>query len=196
MRFEITHTELSSELPVNGRTSPVIRPGNIAILPERNHGLDGERHAGLALADGFVLGIVGDIGRGVEDPVDAVADVCPNDAAPLGLCVLLYGIAKVPEERPRLDHLNGLLQALACRLGDAYRIRVRLGLVADVVGLVQVAMVTVMIEGYVQVYDVSVHERSFVGDTVADDFVDRGADGLGEEVVVQGRGVGLRFRQR
>ena len=45
-------------------------------------------------------------------------------------------------------------------------------------------MEAVVVEGYVDVEDVAVLQGSVVGDAVADDFVDGGADGFGEEVVV------------
>lgn len=52
-------------------------------------------------------------------------------------------------------------------------------------------MVAAAVEGDVEVDDVSVDEGALVGDAVADDFVEGGAEGLGELVVVQWRWVGL-----
>jgi hypothetical protein len=41
-----------------------------------------------------------------------------------------------------------------------------------------------MVQGNIQVDDITVEEDALVRDTVADDLVDRRADGLGEVVVV------------
>lgn len=62
---------------------------------------------------------------------------------------------------------------------------------ADVVGFIEVAVVAGVVEGHVEVEDVAVEEDARVGDAVADYFVGGGADGFGEGVVVEGRGVGL-----
>ena len=48
-----------------------------------------------------------------------------------------------------------------------------------------------MVEADVDVEDVAVLKGSVVRDAVADDFVDRGADGFGEVAVVEGGWVGL-----
>jgi hypothetical protein len=45
-------------------------------------------------------------------------------------------------------------------------------------------VVAAVVEGYVNIYYVTVLEGTVVGDAVADDFVDRGADGFREVVVV------------
>ena len=129
------------------------------------------------------------VGRAVEGLVDAVADVGTDDAAAAALSVRLDHVAKVAEQSAGLDQLDSLRQALAGRLGDAHRVRVGLRLVADVVCLVEIAVVAFMVEGDVEVEDVAVDEDALVGNAVADDLVERCADGLGEEVVVQGRRV-------
>ena len=52
-------------------------------------------------------------------------------------------------------------------------------------------MEAVVVEGYVEVEDVAVEEEARVGDAVADYFVDGGAEGFGEAVIIEGRRVGL-----
>lgn len=177
-------TELGCELAVNGCARPVVGPCHIPILAERNHGLNREGHARLALSDRLVLGVMGDVGRTVEYRVDAVADICSDDAAVLGLGVGLNGIAKVAEQGARLHQLDGLVEALASRLDHTNSIRVRLGSVADVVCLVEIAVVALVVERDVEVDDVAVEEYALVGNAVADDLVQRGTDRLGEVVVV------------
>ena len=134
---------------------------------------------------------MGNVGRAVEDAVDAVADIGADDAAPPFLGVLLNHVAELADQRARLDVLDGLLEALAGRLGDADGVGVGLGPVADVVRLVEVAVVALVVEGHVQVDNVAIQQDALVGDAVADDLVDGRADRLGEVVVVEGRGVSL-----
>lgn len=186
-------TKLRSLLAINRRARPVIGPGDIAVLAQRNHGLNRKSHAGLALSHRLVLGVVGDVGRAVEQRVDAVAAVRADDAAVPLLCNLFDNVAKLADERARLDGGDGGVEAVAGSFHNADRVRVGLGAVADVVRLVEVAVVALEEEGDVDVEDVAVEEHALVGDAVADDLVEGCAYGLGEVVVVQGRGVGLRF---
>ena len=144
-----TLTKLSRALPVNGGAGPVVGPCHVTVLAQGDHGLDGKGHSRLALAHRLVLGVMRDVGRAVEDAVDAVADVRPDHAAVPALGVLLDDVAELAEQRARLDLLDGLLQTLARSLHDTDRVGISLGLVADIVCLVQVAVVSVVIQGNV-----------------------------------------------
>ena len=182
-------TELSSPLTVNGRAGPIIRPGDIPVRAQGNHGLDGEGHPGLRLAGRLVLSIVGHVGRAVEQRVNPVPAIRPDSAAVPGLGVFLDDVAKLPDRGTRLHGLDREVEALPRRLNHPNRIGVCLRLIADVVGLVQVAVVTFVVKGDVEVEDIAVQEYPLIRDTVADDLVRRGADRLGKVVVVEGRGV-------
>ena len=182
--------ELRSLATIGSHTRPVVGPGLVLVCAESNHGLDGEAHAGLCLADCLVLGVMGHVGRAVEALVDAVAAVGLDDAAVVALGDLLDRVAVVAEERAGLDKLDRLGEAVARGLDDAHGVRVLVGF-ADVVGLVQVAVEAAVVEGDVDVEDVAVLKGALVGDAVADYFVGRGADGLGEVAVVEWRGVRL-----
>ena len=59
----------------------------------RDHWLDGECVSRLHDADGLVLGVVGDVGRAVEEAVDAVPAVRPHHREALRLSVLLDHVA-------------------------------------------------------------------------------------------------------
>lgn len=185
-------TKLRGALAVNGRTRPVIGPRNVAVFSQRNHGLNRKRHADLALAGCLVLGVVWHVGRAVKQLADAVAAVRADDAAVLCLGVLLDDVAKLANLDAGLDGLDGLVQALAGGLDDAHVVRVGLGAVANVVGLVEIGVVALVVEGHVNVEDVAVEEDALVGNAVADDFVDRRTAGLGEVVVVEGRRIRLK----
>lgn len=126
------------------------------------------------------------VGRAVEQSVDAVAAICPNDTAVLLLCHLLDDVTELADENTWLHSLDSLVKALARCLYDAHILGVSLGLVADVVRLVEVGMVSFVVEGNVDVEDVTVKQEALIGDTVADDLVGRSTAGLWKVVVVQG----------
>jgi hypothetical protein len=151
--------------PIRSNTRPVIRPSLILVRAQRDHRLDSKAHTRLRLADGFVLGVMRDVGCAVEELVNAVAAVSFHDAAVVALGELL----------DRVHQFDGFFQAVACGFDDAHAVGV-LGGAADVVGFVQVAVEAAVVEGYVDVEDVAVLQGALVGDAVADDFVDGCAD--------------------
>jgi hypothetical protein len=109
----------------------------------------------------------------MEQLVDTVATVRPDDTAVLALCVLLNDIAILAEESAWLDKLDSLVQALSRSFRHTNGIRVCQRLVTDVVCLVQIAVEATVVESYVDVEDIAVLEDSLIGDAVANDFVDR-----------------------
>lgn len=127
-----------------------------------------------------------DIGRAVEDGVDTMADIGPDDAAAPRLGMSLNNVPKLAEQRARLDQLDSLLKAFASRLGDADRVRVSLGPVADVVSLIQIAMVAFMVQRDVEVDNITIKQDPLVRYPMANYLVNRGADRLREVVIVEG----------
>jgi hypothetical protein len=174
--------ELSAPLAIDGGGGPVVGPSLIAPASQIHHGFDRETHTLFSDADSLVFGVVGHVGCAVEQLVDAVAAVGADDATPAGLGQRLDHVAGVAEEHARFYELNGGVEAVAGGLDDADGGGVRR---ADVVGFVQVAVEAVVVQGYVDVDDVAVLQRTRVGDAVADHLVDRRADGLRELAVVQ-----------
>lgn len=143
------------------------------MCAQANHRLNGEAHAWLRLSHSLVLGVMWDVGCAVEQLVDTVSAVCLDDAAVLSLCVLLDNVSIFAEKRAWLNQLDSLVQALSRCLDNADRIWVRECLVADVVCLVEVAVETAVVEGHVDVEDITILEDALVGNAVADDFVGR-----------------------
>lgn len=164
--------ELGGEGSVGRGAGPVIGPGTIAVGTLVDHGLDCEAHTGLGNTDGLVLRVVRNVRSAVEQLVDTVTAVALDHTAVPGLGVLLDHIARVAEQHARLHQLNRLVQALTRRLNHAHRIGVGLGLVTDIVGLVDVSVETVVIQSNVNVDNVAVLEGSLVGNTMADNLVD------------------------
>lgn len=89
-----------------------------------------------------------------------------------------------PEQRPRLDQLDRHVQTLPGCFDNPDGIGIRFRFVPDVVRLVEIAVVPAVVKRDVNIEDVTVHQHALVGDAVADDFVEGGADGFGEEIVV------------
>ena len=75
---------------------------------DTDHRLNGEAHARLRLSDRFVLGVVWHVGCTVEQLVDAVSAVCPDNAAILSLGVLLDDIPVFAEQCSRLHDIDCL----------------------------------------------------------------------------------------
>jgi hypothetical protein len=98
--------ELRRPAAVRGDTRPVVGPRLVLVGAESNHGLDGEAHARLRLADSLVLGVVRDVGGAVEELVDAVAAVSFHDAAVAFLGDLFDRVAVVAEEGAGFDELD------------------------------------------------------------------------------------------
>lgn len=114
---------------------------------------------------------MGNVGRAVEDPVDAMANISSNNTAVLGLGVLLNGISKLTEESSWLDQLDSLLQALTGGFGNTDGIGVRLRLITNIVGLVEISVEALVVESNVKVYNVTVQQDALVGNTVANNLV-------------------------
>lgn len=168
--FEVL-TKLCSKGTILCDARPVIGPSLVPVSTNTDHWLNREAHARLRLPNGFVLCIMRDVWCTVEQLVDAMSTVCPNDTAVLALRMLLDNVAIVAKQSARLDHFDGLSQAFSGGLCDAHSIGVGQCLVTNVVCLVEIAVEAAVEEGYVNVEDVAVFEDSLVRDAVADDFV-------------------------
>lgn len=94
----------------------------------------------------------------MEQSVDAVATVCSDHAAVLLLGHLLDDVSEFTDQNSGLDRLDGLVQTLSRRLNNTHVVRVGLGLVADIVRLVEIGMVPFMVDGNVDVEDITVEE--------------------------------------
>lgn len=108
----------------------------------------------------------------MEQGVDSVTTVSLDGAASSVLGVLCDDRTIFSEKRVRLCDFDGLVQTFASGLDNADRVRVGQGLVADVVGLVDVAVETAVVKGNIDVDNVSVLEDTLIGNTVTDGFVD------------------------
>jgi hypothetical protein len=177
--------ELRSQGTILGDTRPIIRPCLVSVRANADHRFNCETHSWFCLPNCLVLRVVRDIGCAVEKLVDTVSAVGPDYAAVLALCMFLNDITVFAEQRAWLGNFNSLVQTFTCRLGYPYRVWVRQCLVSNIVGFVQVCVETAVIDGNVDVEDVSVFQYSLVGNAVANDLVKRRAYGLWKVAVVE-----------
>lgn len=177
-------TELRRPLPIHRHRRPIIRPDHIPIRPQSHHWLNRKTHSLLRCTDGLISSIVRHTRQTMKYRVDTVSTERSNHTAVSLPRMRFNHIPISPEQRPRLDQLDRHVQALPGCFDDPDGIEIRFSLVPDVVRLVEIAVVPAVVKRDVDVEDVTVHQDALVGDTVADDFVEGGADGFGEEVVV------------
>ena len=62
-------------------------------------------------ADGFILRVMGNVGRRVKQAMNSVPAVRSNDGVSIGLRVLLNGVAQLAILLPGFYHLNGDIEA-------------------------------------------------------------------------------------
>lgn len=84
---------------------------------------------------------------------------------------LRYDVSHLTVHCPRLTYIYGFHQ---CFIGLSHQEFTRLRYFSNQVGLIQISMHTLLVNSNVEVDDISVLERTTVGYTMADDFIDRG----------------------
>lgn len=139
---------------------------------QRNHRLNRKAVAWLRSTNRLVLGIVRDVGRTMEKTVNAMTTISSDDTAVLCLCMCLYDISKVSEKYSRLNELDGLIQTFSGSLDNANTLRISLSFISNVVSLVDITVVTAVVQCDVNIEDISVDEFALIGNAVTDDLVD------------------------
>ena len=127
----------------------------------------------------------------VEHAAQPVAAEIAHHRAALGLGVALDGVADVAQVRAGLHRGDAAHQAFIGDLDQALGLPAHL---AHIVHAARVAMPAIDDQRHVDVDDVAVAQRLVVGNAVADDMVDRGADRLGIAAIVEGAGTALWSR--
>jgi len=87
----------------------------------------------------------------------------------MGGHILLDDVTYVAILLPRTYKFDGLAERL---VSDLHQLLVLLGDIAHEEGLVEIAMEATMVDGYIDVTEISVLQRSLVWDAVADHLVD------------------------
>lgn len=190
IRYQERVLKLCRPRPVDGHTRPIIRPCFIPGTAHTYHRLDGKTHPRLRNAHGLVFRVMRNIRRTVEQRIDTMPAIRRNDRAFLLLGVFFYRVADVAEGEAWFDGFDGKPKTFAGGF-DQVDICFVQACGANVVGFVEVTVVAAVVEGDVEVDYIAIEENSGVGNTVADYFVDGGADGFWEVHVVEGRGISL-----
>ena len=179
--------ELGRQLAVARHGGPAVGEDLHVRLAEVDHRLDGEQHAGLEHDAVAGLAVVQDVGPVVEHAAEAVAAKIAHDAAALALGEVLDGGADMAGGVAGLHRRHAAHQRLVGHLDQP------LGPARDVADRIHaagIAMPAVEDQRHVDIDDVALLQRLGVGNAVADDVIDRRADGLGEAAIVERRGDG------
>jgi hypothetical protein len=138
---------------------------------------------------------VRNVRRAVKKLANSMATVGSNNTAVLLLGVLLDNVAELSDQCTGLHSLDGLVQALSRCFNHANSIRISLGLVTNIVGLVQIGVVSLVVQRNINVEDIAVEENTLVWNAVTDYFVNGCTTRLGKVVVVQRRWIRLYYDQ-
>lgn len=121
----------------------------------------------------------------MEQAVDTMTTICPDDTAFLRFGVLFYYVPIISEKCSGLDKLDSFVQTLSSSFNYTHRIRVCLGLISNVVCLIKISVETTMVKCNIDVENITINEDSFIWNAVTDDFVRGRAYGFGEVAVVE-----------
>jgi hypothetical protein len=80
-------------------------------------------------------------------------------------------VPKITDGSAGLDKSDGQVQGLTGRLNQPYRFWVSGGPWTDIVGLVKICVVTFVVDGNVEVQNVTVQENTLIRDTVANHLI-------------------------
>lgn len=154
-----------------------------------DHRFDSEGHAGNERAL-VLVAAVHDLRLFVEEEADAVSDKLMHNRATIGFGVGADGIANGREGHARLEDGDGTHQAFVSHFGDeAFFIADWL----DHHHAATIAIIAIHDSGHVDVHNVALLEGAVVGNAVADDLVERGADAfrIGRMAVTERGGDGV-----
>lgn len=161
---------------------PIVRPLGVTPSSLRYHRFDGERLSSFHHSHSLVFSIVGHIGCGMKESVYSMSTVALHNTEAVSLYVTLNHVANVPKTLAGSDHVDCFADTL---VGDFHQLLVFLGNITHEEGLVEVSVETPMVDGHVHIAKIAVLQRPHVRDSVTNYFVDTGATGFGEVVVVQ-----------
>lgn len=103
-----------------------------------------------------LTGIMGNIGRRVEQPMDAVSRVVPDHTVAVRSDVLLDHVADLAESLAGLHDLDGFAQRF---VGHFDQILVLLGHIANEKRFVQITMEVPMVNRYVHIAQITILRR-------------------------------------
>ena len=180
--------ELGTPLSVHSTAGPVIIPSDVLPNTLIDHWLNGKHMARFHETRSFVLGVVRHVGSLMEHASSPVSIVRPHNRQSQWFYMVCNDVAALSVHSLGLAVGNGLHQRDVSVLHQELR---RVRHLTNEVGLIQVGVEPVLVETHVDVDDVSFLQGAGVGDSVADDLIDRCAATSGEKVVVEGGRIGV-----
>ena len=178
--------KLRSAATVGGHRSPVVVPDDAVDSPKSEHGFDRETHAYFHLAGQSRMVIMRDLQIRVELGAYAMAnEVLHNtQTKPVGM-----GVNGFPDGIKRSAGAHRVDGVVHAGSGFTNEHGVDVVDVAHQEGAAGITVYAVEEDGDVDIDDVAVAQLATVGDAMANDLVDRGADRLGEAAIVQWAGI-------
>lgn len=116
----------------------------------------------------------------MEQLIDPVATVCPDNTALLRFAVLFNHVSNISDQHSRLYNLYGFFQCVSRTFYNSNVLWVCFGFVSHVVCFVEIAVETSVIDRNVNVDNISILEDVLVWYAVTYDLVYRCANGFGE----------------
>ena len=161
--------ELCGAFAVGSDCGPIVIPHMKLISAKRDHGLDGEDHAGLHEHVVARIEVVQNLNVGVELFTYSVTDESANNPHAMNLRVIFNCFADIAERTIGLHSLNTQPQTF---FSDFDKFAIDLADVADKESCVGVAVNSVDITRHIKIDDVSVFNNSVVGNAVTDHFIE------------------------
>lgn len=186
--------ELGGSLSVSGNSGPVIWPLVVVESTGVDHWFNGERVSGLHDSGSIVFGIMRDVRRRVEQPMNSVSTVTLDYRETVEIRVLLDDVADFAEFHARFHNGDGLLKTLPGDLDQLSRLFV--DFVTDEERLVEVSMESAVVDGDVDIAQISILQLPHVWNSVTNDLIHRGATALRELVVSEWTRIAISLDRR
>lgn len=161
---------------------PLVFPSEILPSSLVYHGLNCENVARLHKPDCFVVPVMRYLGSAMENISNSMSSITSNNWESLGLHNIRNYITYFSIHSVWLAILNRFHQWFICSFYKQLR---RFAHLTNVVGLIQVPMITVFEHRDINIDNITFFQRPCVWNAVADDFIDTRTARPGKAVIVQ-----------
>lgn len=160
--------ELSRSLPVCSYSSPIIRPSDIFMDACIDHRLNGKYVAGFHDTYSLVTWVVRNVRSGVEQFSSTMAAVCSVYWEAIFLDEFCDNVTDLPVHSAGLADGNGFLEAFVGFGDEKFAWFCNF---AHKISLIEINMKAIFEDCDIKVNNISIFQRSVVGNSVANDFV-------------------------
>ena len=166
-------------------TGPAILQDANVVIPQRNHGFYGYRHAFPKAYAVAGPAVIGDVGIFVHFAANSVAAHVANHAVAMCFRMRLHCVADVAQPIPRLHDLNRFPEAL---FRNVHQLLHFAGYFADSHGKRAVRLPTIVHQPAINAQKLPAFQRLVVGKPVHNRLIQRSADRIGKSMIVLKRG--------